>query len=259
MRLPTIHGVIDRRILLNYRVEPQVLAGNLPSPFRPQVFDGWALAGVCLIRLRDIRMNWLPRICGLCSENAAYRAAVEWDSPTGVQRGVFVWHRVTSSRINALAGSRIFPGVHERQTFRVSESDETYCIQVEDGSSHGFQIDVQASLISPPGTLTPSSFANRATCVCGSSVGYSLTRHGKSFEGLRLEVDHDNAQPMSVARQEIGFFQDEARFPKGTIHFDHALLMRNVPHHWGGAPPLSASQTSKTLQTVCHTRAVGRQ
>ena len=47
MRLPTIRGVIDRRILLNYRVDPQALAESLPSPFRPQLFDGWGLTGVC--------------------------------------------------------------------------------------------------------------------------------------------------------------------------------------------------------------------
>ena len=36
MRLPTIRGVIDRRILVNFRVTPKVLENFLPSPFRPQ-------------------------------------------------------------------------------------------------------------------------------------------------------------------------------------------------------------------------------
>ncbi len=35
MRIPAIRGVIDRRILVNYRVDPSVLAGLLPEPFRP--------------------------------------------------------------------------------------------------------------------------------------------------------------------------------------------------------------------------------
>ncbi len=30
MRLPLIRGIIDRRILVNYRVDPAVLAQNLP-------------------------------------------------------------------------------------------------------------------------------------------------------------------------------------------------------------------------------------
>ena len=36
MRLPVIQGVIDRRMLVNYRVDPRVLETILPAPFRPQ-------------------------------------------------------------------------------------------------------------------------------------------------------------------------------------------------------------------------------
>ncbi len=55
MRLPVIRGVIDRRILVNYRVDPDVMARIVPSPFRPQIVGGYAIAGICLIRLRRIR------------------------------------------------------------------------------------------------------------------------------------------------------------------------------------------------------------
>ena len=36
MRLPVISGVIERRILLNYRVDAEVLGRLVPRPFRPQ-------------------------------------------------------------------------------------------------------------------------------------------------------------------------------------------------------------------------------
>jgi len=32
------------------------------------------------------------------------------------------------------------------------------------------------------------------------------------------------------------FFDDTNRFPKGSIHFDCALLMRNVAHEWRVQP-----------------------
>ena len=51
MRLPAISGIIDRRILANYRIDPEVMAKALPSPFRPQLVNGWAIGGICLIRL----------------------------------------------------------------------------------------------------------------------------------------------------------------------------------------------------------------
>ena len=79
MRIPIIRGVIDRRILINYRVDPEILAKILPPPFRPKTVDGAGIAGVCLIRLKHIRPYWFPSLAGISSENAAHRIAVEWD------------------------------------------------------------------------------------------------------------------------------------------------------------------------------------
>ena len=50
---------------------------------------------------------------GMTSENSAHRIAVEWDDEEGVvKEGVFVPRRDTDSRLVALAGGRIFPGMH---------------------------------------------------------------------------------------------------------------------------------------------------
>ena len=68
MRIPAIRGVIDRRILVNYRVDPSVLAGLLPEPFRPKLVNGAGMAGVCLIRLKEVRPSFLPPFLGLSSE-----------------------------------------------------------------------------------------------------------------------------------------------------------------------------------------------
>src|SRR5690242_19368002 len=100
MRLPVIRGLIDRRILVNYRVEPDVLATLLPAPFRPQEINGWGIAGICLIRLRDVRPGGWPAWVGIRSENAAHRIAVEWDEAGAVRRGVYVLRRDSDSLLN---------------------------------------------------------------------------------------------------------------------------------------------------------------
>ena len=61
MKLPKVHGVIGRRLLVNFRVEPGVIQRQLPAPFRPKLYDGHAVAGICLIRLEDIRPETLSR------------------------------------------------------------------------------------------------------------------------------------------------------------------------------------------------------
>ncbi len=35
------------------------------------------------------------------------------------------------------------------------------------------------------------------------------------------------------------YFADERRFPKGSVEFDCALLMRDIPHAWRAEPPLA--------------------
>lgn len=65
MLLPTIRGVIDRRILVNYRVDPEVAARLLPAPFRPKLADGHAMAGICLIRLKQLRPSFVPLPLGI--------------------------------------------------------------------------------------------------------------------------------------------------------------------------------------------------
>ena len=76
MRLPTIQGIIDRRILVNYRVDADVAARLLPAPFRPKLANGYAMAGICLIRRKQIRPAFVPVPAGGGSENAAHRFAV---------------------------------------------------------------------------------------------------------------------------------------------------------------------------------------
>jgi uncharacterized protein YqjF (DUF2071 family) len=109
MRIPVVRGVIDRRILVNYHVDPGVLAPLLPAPFRPKVHHGVGMVGICLIRLKNVRPTFLPSWLGISSENAALRTAVEWDDRGAIREGVYVRRRDTNSWLNSLAGGRLFP------------------------------------------------------------------------------------------------------------------------------------------------------
>ena len=41
MKLPAIRGVIDRRILANYRIDAEYMAKALPEPFSSKVGEGF--------------------------------------------------------------------------------------------------------------------------------------------------------------------------------------------------------------------------
>src|SRR5262249_34911435 len=128
--LPAIHGTIERRLLVNYRADAAAVASILPAPFRPKLARGWAVVGICLIRLGGVRAGPLPAWLGLRSENAAHRIAVEWDENGERREGVYVPRRDTSSCFNQLAAGRLFPGIQHAAQFDVHETADRYDLAI---------------------------------------------------------------------------------------------------------------------------------
>src|SRR4051812_41967984 len=94
--LPSLRGIVRRRVLVNFRVAPDVVQRLLPARFQPRLVDGWAMAGVCPIRLEQLRPHGFPAALGLASENAAHRIAVTWRDERGeLQNGVYIPRRDT--------------------------------------------------------------------------------------------------------------------------------------------------------------------
>jgi len=244
MRLPVIRGVIDRRILVNYRVDPDVIARIVPSPFRPQIFGGFAIAGICLIRLKRIRPRWLPGFVGIGSENAAHRIAVEWDEAGTARTGVYIPRRDTSSIWNTLAGGRLFPGVHHHSRFAVAETADTFSIDISnaDGTHIAVEVAISDDL---PGTSIFGSLSDASEFFAQGSTGYSRTRRQGVYDGLKLCTSDWKITPLDVRRAESSFFADSSIFPKGSVALDCALLMRNIAHEWHGLRNLESSKSPR--------------
>jgi hypothetical protein len=49
---------------------------------------------------------------------------------------------------------------------------------------------------------------------------------------MRLKTLEWSPGPLSVELKKASFFFHPQRFPKGTVEFDCALIMRRVPHEW---------------------------
>lgn len=243
MRIPVVRGVIDRRILVNYRVDPEVLSHQVPAPFRPVVVHGWGMAGICLIRLRTVRPRWLPGFLGIRSENAAHRIAVEWDD-RGVRReGVYIPRRDTSSWLNVLAGGRLFPGMHHHSRFHVAEQNGRYLIHLrsDDGATEVSLDGRQASAL--PAASIFGSLAEASDFFARGALGYSVTAEPGVLDGLELRSLTWKVEPLAIAAVHSSFFDDRRVFPAGSIAFDCALLMQNIDHEWHGRESLCCSTT----------------
>jgi hypothetical protein len=241
MRLPVIEGVVERRLLVNYRVDPDVVGAMLPERFRAQVVDGWAVAGICLIRLGGLRPKGWPRHVGLRSENAAHRIAVEWDDPQaegGAATGVYIPRRDTASRPNAWIGGRFFPGEHHRARFVVDETADAVRVAFT-SVDRTVSVDVVAE---PAPDLGDSQLfhdvAEASAFFAQGAVGYSATARGDRLDGLELRTNAWQVDPVRVTEVRSTFFDSADHFPPGTATLDCALLMRDIPVTWHAHQPL---------------------
>ena len=233
-----IKGVIERRILVNYRIDPAVLQNMLPAPFKVKQFRGYGIGGICLIRLKHVRPAWLPAWLGFGSENAAHRIAVEWEAQGQLHEGVYIPRRDTSVLLNQLAGGRIFPGVHHRTHFFIDEADPHYRVAVA-SADRSVQLVVEGSRSAefPPDSIF-ETMAAASDFFAAGSLGYSARPASTRFDGLELESYRWEVEPLSVTQVYSNIFDQAAHFPPGSIHFDCALLMRNIPHAWHARPHL---------------------
>jgi len=232
MRLPTIQGTIRRRILANFRIDPKVMQKQLPSRFRPKLHNGFAVAGICMIRLEHIRPKLMPEAIGLDSENAAHRVAVLWDEAGQTQEGVFISRRDTNSKLNLLMGGRVFPGEHHESTFEVQENGPAINIRMH-SLDEAVTVAVEGRISDQlPPTSIFSSLAEASSFFEGGAVGYSVTHDEDRLDGLRLKTNEWRVEPLAIDRVYSSYFSDETKFPRQSVAFDHALIMRNVAHEW---------------------------
>jgi hypothetical protein len=243
MKLPAIRGVIRRRILVNYRVDPEIVQRQLPEPFRPKVIGGQAMAGICLIRLEQLQPERLATPFGLSSENAAHRIAVCWRDAGGQEReGVYIPRRDTNSCFAQLGGGRLFPGLFQRSHFQVRDAEERIEFSMRSADEQVvIYLRARAAESLPP-TTRFSSLEAASDFFRAGADGYSDALEAGSLEGMRLVTEDWSVQPLAVETLYSSYFGDEERFPRGSIQLDCALLMRDISHQWVPIPGIGAGR-----------------
>lgn len=209
---PAWEGLIARRILLNFRADIEVARTLVPEPLEVVEQNGCAVVGVCLMRLEQLRPAGSPAALGITSENMAHRIVVR--DPAGAARkdGIFVWRRDSDQPL--------FPGVHHAQ-FRVNETE------------HGLALEVRTE-------------KNEANVWFGAVPardwrGSPLFRTVAAARRFLGPCSGGPCQPLEVHGLHTAFYEDRKRFPRGSVEFDSALIIRCLPfsaaggveHEWG--------------------------
>ena len=249
MFLDTIHGTIERRVLLNYRIAPDILARALPAPYRPKTYAGWGIGGICMIRFKGLRPQGMPSWVGFNSENAAHRIAVAWNQDGQEMEGVYIPRRDTNSWFNKTLGGRVFPGIFNRSQFQVEETETFIAVRIvrKDGGVEAAFVGETTEQL--PSTSVFPSLAEATGFFSLGATGYSATHEPDHYHGMELRTLNWTIEPLRITEAVSCFFADRDRFPGGSVELDCALLMRNVEHEWHSRPDLYLSG-DKTFLTI---------
>jgi hypothetical protein len=139
--------------------------------------------------------------------------------------------RDTNSLANHVAGARLFPGVQHLATFRITEDADHFDVAMRshdcDASVH---VNAHTATTLPQSsifrTLEQASEFFRQGCR-GWSPG-----SGQHLDGMCLQTEAWAVHALAVSNVHSSFFEDPRRFHPGSVTFDCALLMRDVPHRW---------------------------
>ncbi|MGJ8673700.1 DUF2071 domain-containing protein [Rubritalea sp.] len=222
-------GRIDHRILLNYRIEPDVLQKHLPNGFRPMLVDGYAIGGICQVSLSQMRAKGMAKIFGSQSHNAAHRVAVH--SSEGVE-GVLVLRRDTNSSLNVYSGGKMFPGEYRKADFEVQAADGRYQVEINQlGGAQLMSIDAeQTDLLD--GDSVFKSMDEVSRFFKKGNLGWSLNKEGQSYDAIELVTKQWHMEPLEVLSCYSAYFDDKNLFPEGSSQFDSAVLMKDLEHSW---------------------------
>jgi len=117
MNIPTIEGTIDRRLLVNYRVDPHYLEGLLPGPFRPKRIHGMGIAGICLIRLKQIRPRSVPALLGYPLRMLPIVSRSNGKRTVNIEKESIFRGEIPLRSSTTFIGGKLFPGLSSSRSF----------------------------------------------------------------------------------------------------------------------------------------------
>ena len=211
------------RVVVFYRVEPDVARGLLPSELRPRITAGSAIVVLCYTHLGRLETRFLPHRLAT-SHHLAYRVSAEAAGENGPTCSTWVAHRETSSRIGARWNEKVFRHGHGRSRFSIEDDACELTLRVE--SSRGDELFLRASACESTGTVfsQPNDvgefFRNDGT----------IRPHGV-FAREADVVDAHNAfvpEPLALIELRSAFFEDPDRFPSGSVAIDGAWRLTST-------------------------------
>ena len=106
--LTTVQTCWIDAVSINYAVDPDILARELPPPLEPEIHKGTAWMQVLMSSLREMRPQGMPSLFGVNFYQVSYRAAVTCRGRDGrTRRGGYFVRSETNDEVMRAVGNRL--------------------------------------------------------------------------------------------------------------------------------------------------------
>ena len=228
-----LNGVVTRRFLVSYPVQPAALSRFLPPNAELSTWQQLAWVSACFVNLRHLRPSLVPTPVGIELNYLIHRTRARILYPDGVRReSVLVLEANINSRIFANVGHRL-PGVRfQARDIRLCETPDYWRVQMEDDAGVLlYQADIAKDSV---GEKLPSSsrfpdLAAADSFLLNVSYGVEWCAQAKSVRMLAETHDAWHTLAGSCTTHHNAFLDS---LDAAATEADHVITMTNIPHYF---------------------------
>jgi len=215
--------------LVNFGMEPDLLASLLPSPITPDVHNNEAFLSIVISDLRDMRPTFLPKGLGFNFAQIVYRAIVTCNG----ERGVHFLRSDADNRIMCLTGN-LFSFFHfNHAKISYFRNQDQHCIDVKtrDGVADiSAEYGIQKSTNETPASSVFSSLEDAKHFFAELYVAFS-TLPGYTT-AVRIDRTNWDVSFVSDKKATYSFMNGSSYFPKGSTRLDSIFYVEDLFYHW---------------------------
>jgi uncharacterized protein YqjF (DUF2071 family) len=217
----TYHGELHDVELVQWSLDPEEAARELPAPLTPRLIAGRALVSLIHVRLRRMRPAFLPGLFAFSYRHVAFRLLVD-DSALDREapgRGVFFVRSFTDRPLLAHAGNLL---THYRLTPAELEVDPRGLAVREGGRRLSYRKAVIGAEAPSPGLF--GGWAEARAVVGAIDRSYAVDPEGGVWQ-TRIERPDWPLEPLPLAGFATDFFESarlECAFRVASV----------IPYHW---------------------------
>ena len=229
-----LRGMVTRRFLVSYPVDPVLLSDRLPPGAELSLHDGCAWVSACFVNLKNMRPSVFPRSMGIELNYLIHRTRARLPFPDGKKREAVLVLEPNLDRLTlGWIGARLTGVGFNYRDIRLIEQEKSWNLVMKDNEEVVYDAVIPKSSIYPDPSASAHFPSIRSADDFLLGVSYGGQWHAKSNRLRLLAETHDPWNTlMGECKTNNNRFLESLGAETHQLEADHVISMTNVPHYF---------------------------